>query len=89
MWDEPFGLVVLEALACGTPVAAFDRGAVRELTTPDVAALAEAGDVAALAAAIRTAAGLDRWDCRAHAEAIGSTDTMLDGYTALYEELAR
>ena len=44
-WDEPFGLIVAEALACGTPVAAFDRGAIRELLDDRTGRLAPAGDV--------------------------------------------
>jgi UDP-glucose:tetrahydrobiopterin glucosyltransferase len=35
-WDEPFGLVVIEALACGTPVAALARGAMTELVDAEV-----------------------------------------------------
>ena len=50
-WDEPYGLVAAEAMACGTPVAAFARGALPELFDSRVAALAPAGDVVALASA--------------------------------------
>ena len=45
-WEEPFGLAAAEAMATGTPVAAFARGGLREIVTPDVGALAPPGDVA-------------------------------------------
>lgn len=52
MWEEPFGLVIAEALATGTPVAAFDIGGVSEvLSGAPTAAVVMAGDVAGLAAA--------------------------------------
>jgi glycosyltransferase involved in cell wall biosynthesis len=89
-WEEPYGLVVAEALACGTPVAGFARGALPELVDARTGRLAPADDVAALAAAIPAAAGLSRAACRARAEAICDARAMVDGYEALYAaELAR
>jgi len=89
-WEEPYGLVVAEALACGTPVAGFARGALPELTDAATGRLAPADDVAALALAIPAAAVLSRAACRARAEAICDARTMVDGYEALYRrELAR
>ena len=52
LWDEPFGLVAAEALACGTPVAGFDRGALSEVVG-DCGVLVPCGDIGALAHAIR------------------------------------
>jgi len=83
-WEEPYGLVVAEALACGTPVAAFARGAVPELVTPGCASLAASGDVRGLAAAIRRSAGLARADARLHAERTCSVTRMIDEYELLY-----
>jgi glycosyltransferase involved in cell wall biosynthesis len=85
-WDEPFGLVVAEALASGTPVAAFARGAIPEIVTEACASLAEAGDVEGLAGAIRRAAGLDRGDARAHAEETCSSIRMTDEYERMYAD---
>lgn len=84
-WDEPFGLVVPEALACGTPVAAFDRGATREILTRRCGRLAPPGDVAALAAAALQARELARVDCRRRVEEHFSLDAMVDHYERLYE----
>ncbi len=86
-WDEPFGLVVAESLAAGTPVAAFDRGAVRELVTDESAVLAPAGDVDALAEAVGRAARLDRAAVRRHAEQTLDVRAMVAGYEALYTGL--
>ena len=85
-WDEPYGLVVAEALASGTPVAAFARGAIPEIVTAACASLAEPGDVDGLADAIRRAAGLDRADARSHAEQTCSSTRMTDEYERMYAE---
>jgi glycosyltransferase involved in cell wall biosynthesis len=87
-WDEPYGLVVAEALACGTPVAAFDRGAMGELLTEACGALARPGDVDALAEAARHALTLRRSDCRERAESHCSAEVMVSRYEALYERIA-
>jgi glycosyltransferase involved in cell wall biosynthesis len=86
-WDEPFGLVVAEALACGTPVAAFARGAIPSLIDPRCGSLARPGDSADLARAIVTASGMDRAACRAHAEQWFDGERMVDRYEALYGRL--
>lgn len=88
-WDEPYGLVVAEALACGTPVCGFDRGALGEILTPDCGVLAPAGDVQALARLVPAAMGLDRGAARRRAEEFCSLDRTADAYTALYEEVLR
>ncbi|WP_213881847.1 glycosyltransferase [Pseudomonas sp. dw_358] len=87
-WDEPFGLVVAEALACGTPVAAFDRGAMGDLLCDEVGCLVPANDVAALAAAIPLAQGKSRLACRRRAEHLWSQALMLERYEALLIEVA-
>ena len=89
-WEEPYGLVVAEALACGTPVAGFARGALPELTDAATGCLAPADDVPALARAIRSASVLSRAACRARAEAHCNALTMVDRYEALYRgEMSR
>ena len=87
-WDEPYGLVVAEALACGTPVAGFARGALPELLDDTCGVLAAPGDVDGLAAAITAAARLDRAAARRRAAETCSVEAMIDGYERLYRELA-
>ena len=88
-WEEPFGLVAAEALACGTPVAAYDRGGLPEILDEHTGVLTPAGDVAALAHAIHDAATLDRRAARRRAVAQFSLDRMVDGYEAVYAGMAQ
>ena len=87
-WEEPYGLVVAEALACGTPVAAFRRGALPEIVDVNTGCFAHPDDVSSLAEAARQAVELKRKDCRRRAEQIASMDRMVDEYVDLYTELA-
>lgn len=86
-WEEPYGLVVAEALACGTPVAGFARGALPEIVDAATGALAPADDVPALAEAIRRAATLDRAACRRRAEQTCDASVMVAGYEAVYRAM--
>ena len=92
-WEEPFGLVAAEAMACGTPVAAVARGALVELIDGTNGALAAPDDIKGLAAAIQTAAMLDRAGVRRAGEATCSHRIMVDNYESFYrttlEELGR
>jgi glycosyltransferase involved in cell wall biosynthesis len=88
-WDEPYGLVVAEALACGTPVCAFLRGALPELLDARTGRLVAPGDVDALAAAIGPTTALSRADARARAVRHCSVDSMVDDYEEIYRERAR
>ena len=83
-WDEPYGLVASEAMASGTPVAGYARGALPEVVGPDGGVLVTPGDVEALAAAVRTARRLDRAACRHHAELTCSIERMVDDYERCY-----
>jgi hypothetical protein len=88
-WDEPYGLVVAEALACGTPVAAFARGGIPEIVDARAGRLAPADDVPALAAAVRQAAGLDRTEVRRHAVEHCSMTRMVSAYEDIYRSHVR
>lgn len=86
-WEEPFGLVVAEALACGVPVASFARGAIPQILDATCGVLASPDDPASLAAAADSAQRLKRSDCRHRAEAFCDARSMVDSYEALYGEL--
>ncbi|TNH23435.1 glycosyltransferase family 4 protein [Micromonospora orduensis] len=86
-WEEPFGMVMLEAMATGTPVVALNRGAVPELVRPGVTGLVcETPDD--LPAALRAAAQLDPQDCVAHVAENFSAERMAYGYEDLYRRFA-
>jgi glycosyltransferase involved in cell wall biosynthesis len=87
-WDEPYGLVVAEALACGTPVCAFARGALPELIDDRCGVLVAPGDVHGLARAIPVAKAMPRAAARRHAVSCCSLKRMVERYEALYVELA-
>lgn len=85
LWDEPYGLVVAEALACGVPVAAFARGAIPEILDASCGVLAIPDDVRSLAQAGLVALTLNRRACRARAEQMCDSERMVDSYEDLYQ----
>jgi glycosyltransferase involved in cell wall biosynthesis len=87
LWDEPYCLVVAEALACGTPVVAFARGGIPEIVDLDCGRLVKSGDVAAMAAAIPEAISLARKQVREHAIGSCSDRSMVARYLAIYRTL--
>ncbi len=89
MWDEPYGLVAAESIACGTPVAGYARGGLPEVVGQEGGFLVAPGDVDALAAALSRARRLDRRAVRRHAELTCGADAMIDAYERLYRTSAR
>lgn len=87
-WDEPFGLAAIEAMACGVPVAAFDRGAVREVVGEAHGRFAAPGDVEGLARCMADAMSIDRATVRERMLAHHTIDAMIDRTLALYETVA-
>jgi len=88
-FDEPFGLSVVEAMACGTPVVAYRRGSMAEVVDHGVTGFLvdAAGGVAGAVAAVEAAAGLDRGAVSARARARFGADRMVDDYLDVYRAL--
>lgn len=87
-WEEPFGLVVIEAMVCGTPVVALRRGAVPELIVDGQTGII-VDDPSELPAAIARARDLDPAACRKHVEAAFTVEVMAEGYEAVYRQAVR
>lgn len=85
-WPEPFGLVMIEAMACGTPVIAYRCGSVPEVIDDGVTGFIVDNDNQAAEAIIR-AAGLDRNAVRRRFDTRFSSEAMARRYVALYERL--
>src|SRR5205807_8676769 len=82
-WPEPFGLVMPEALACGTPVLAFREGSVAEIVQDGVTGFVRHFEDE-LVEAVGRIGELDRARCRAQAEQRFSPATMADAYEQVY-----
>ena len=85
-WPEPFGLVMIEAMACGTPVIAYDCGSVPEIVEDGVTGFIVRDEAEALRAVERLPQ-LDRRRIRARFEERFSAEAMARNYAALYEDL--
>jgi glycosyltransferase involved in cell wall biosynthesis len=86
-WPEPFGLVMIEAMACGTPVIAWNCGSVPEIITPGVTGFI-VDSVEEAVRAVHAAAGLDRARIRAEFEERFTAGAMARRYVQLYRQLA-
>lgn len=86
-WDEHFGLVMIEAMACGCPVVACGRGSVSEVVDSGMTGF-YAGSEDELAALVPRALSLDRRDVREHARRRFSVDRMVTDHLDLYRQLA-
>jgi glycosyltransferase involved in cell wall biosynthesis len=85
-WPEPFGLAMIEAMACGTPVIARPCGSVPEIVTPNVSGLiAKSADE--LVAAVKRIDSLSREGCRREFERRFTVETMADRYERVYRQL--
>ncbi|HML29033.1 MAG TPA: glycosyltransferase, partial [Hyphomicrobium sp.] len=83
-WPEPFGMVMIEAMACGTPILAFDRGSVREVIDEGVTGFI-VDDVESAIAALPHVLALDRVRVRQQFDERFTAASMATNYVDLYE----
>lgn len=86
LWEEPFGIVMAEALACGTPVLGTRRGAVPEVVEDGVTGFVR-DDVDALVGCVPHIERLSRAACRRDAEQRFSDHAVVDAYLAVYRSM--
>jgi glycosyltransferase involved in cell wall biosynthesis len=86
-WEEPFGLVVIEAMAVGTPVLTLPRGAMPELVEDGRTGFVRP-DLDDLAVAWKDIDAIDRESCRRHVREKFAVDRMVEGYLQVYDSLS-
>jgi glycosyltransferase involved in cell wall biosynthesis len=87
-WEEPFGLVMIEAIACGTPVVAFRRGSVPEIIEPGVTGFV-VDTVEEAVEAVRCLPTLSRTEVRAQFDRRYTASRMAHDYLAIYRRLLK
>ena len=85
-WPEPFGLVMIEAMACGTPVIAFNRGSVPEIVEDGASGFIVEDETSAVGA-VKRLSELDRRKVRARFEARFTARRMATDYLSAYRDL--
>ncbi|HEY3309374.1 MAG TPA: glycosyltransferase family 4 protein [Desulfuromonadaceae bacterium] len=85
-WEEPFGLVMIESMACGTPVIAFARGSVPEIIKESTSGFI-VRNVEGAVRAVKAAAILSRLRCRNHFEEHFVASRMARDYVTIYEQM--
>lgn len=94
-WEEPFGLVLIEAMACGTPIVAFNRGAVREIIKDgETGFIIQPDDIGAMVKAVQKIYAMPkeeykqmRRNCRKHIEDNFTIEKMVDNYEKVYAKV--
>lgn len=84
-WEEPFGMVMIEAMACGTPVVGFNRAAVGEIVKDDKTGFI-VEDYKEMARAAKKIGGIKREDCRKRVEKYFTVEKMADEYEKAYKK---
>ena len=87
-WPEPFGLAMIEAMACGTPTIAFRKGSVPEVLTPGVSGFI-VDSMEAAVEAVPKIASLDRAACRDEFQRRFTSMRMAKDYLRIYDQLTR
>jgi glycosyltransferase involved in cell wall biosynthesis len=86
LWEEPFGIVMAEAMACGTPVLGLARGAVPEVVEHGVTGFVS-NDLQGLVGAVRRLGEIDRAACRARVERLFSDTAVTEAYLTVYRDM--
>lgn len=86
LWNEPFGIVMAEALACGTPVIGFRRGSVPEVIQDGINGFI-CEELHSMVEAITEIKKIDRNKCRSIAEDKFSAEAIVTSYEDLYKRL--
>jgi glycosyltransferase involved in cell wall biosynthesis len=86
-WPEPFGLVLIEALACGTPVVAYRRGSIPEIIDDGVTGFV-CDNLNEMVSAIARVPLINRQRCRESFEARFTVERMVEDYLTLYQRIA-
>jgi glycosyltransferase involved in cell wall biosynthesis len=85
LWNEPFGMVMIESMACGTPVIAFKRGSVDEVIDDSITGI-KVNSYAEMIAAIEVVTKIDRSECREHAKKRFDVSVVADTYLNLHND---
>lgn len=88
LWEEPFGLVMTESMATGTPVIAFNRGSVPEVIIDGKTGFI-VNTVQEMAEAVKKIKSIDRRECRRHVEDRFGVEQMVDGYEQAFLKLLK
>ena len=86
IWEEPFGLVMTEAMATGTPVIGFNKGSVSEVVKNKVTGFVVKNDKEMIKA-IKKIDMIDRNECRKHVEKYFTVEKMVDEYEKIYKKI--
>jgi glycosyltransferase involved in cell wall biosynthesis len=86
LWDEPFGIVMAEALACGTPVVGLRRGSLPEIVQHEINGFV-CDSVEEMVGAVNQLSSIERKQCRRIAEEKFSDRVIVDSYEQLYRQL--
>jgi glycosyltransferase involved in cell wall biosynthesis len=85
-WEEPFGLVLAEAQACGTPVISFNRGAAKEIVRDGVTGFV-VDTMDEMVAAVARVKEISPMACRQHVESNFGRQAMAEGYLRAYQSI--
>ena len=87
VWEEPFGLIIVESMACGTPVIAFQRGSLPEIVSKKTGFVVK--NVQEMVAAVKSVDKIKRKDCRERVEKYFTFQKMVNNYEKVYYKLIK